>query len=261
VSDSRGAVLVAVLMAAVVALAIVFPNLGERSGPIVVEETTGTDAGRDEIRDTVREYLLEHPAVIVEALEALQNRRQKADQARARGALAASRDALVNDSRDPFIGNPDASITLVEFFDYQCPYCKRMAQDLAAVAEEDSDLRIVFKEFPVFGEPSALAARAALAANKQGKYLEFHMALMELPGAPSESTIAHLAERTGLNLERLRADMESEEITSMLAETNRLAQRIGVPGTPAFIVRNELIPGAMSPENLREFIARMRKDS
>ncbi len=136
-----------------------------------------------------------------------------------------------------------------------------MAQDLAAIADEDPDLRIVFKEFPVFGEPSALAARAALAANKQGKYLEFHMALMELPGAPSESMIARLAERTDLHLERLRADMESEEIKSMLAETNRLAQRIGVRGTPAFIVRNELIPGAMSPENLREFIARMRSDS
>jgi protein-disulfide isomerase len=87
------------------------------------------------------------------------------------------------------------------------------------------------------------------------------MALMELPGAPSESTIARLTERTGLNLERLRADMESEEIASMLAETNHLAQRIGVRGTPAFIVRNELIPGAMSPENLREFIARIRSDS
>jgi protein-disulfide isomerase len=258
VSDFRGAVLVAILMAAVVALAIVFPNLGERSGSIVVAETSGAGVERDEIRDTVSEYLLEHPEVIVDALEAMQNRRQQADTARKRGALAASRDALLNNSRDPFIGNPGAGITLVEFFDYQYPYCKRMAQVLAAIADEDSDLRIVFKELPVFGEPSALAARAA---NNQGKYLEFHIALMELPGAPSESTIARLAERTGLNLECLRADMESEEITSMLAETNRLAQRIGVPGTPAFIVRNEFIPGAISPENLREFIARMCTDS
>ncbi len=124
---------------------------------LLSRKTFGAGEERDEIRDTVREYLLEHPEVIVEALEALQNRRHQADKARKRGALAASRDALVNDSRDPFIGNPGAGITLVEFFDYQCPYCKRMAQVLAAIADEDSDLRIVFKELPVFGEPSALA--------------------------------------------------------------------------------------------------------
>jgi hypothetical protein len=112
VSDFRGAFLVAILMAAVVALAIVFPYLGERSGPTVIKETSGTDGERNEIRDTVREYLLKHPEVIVEALEAMQNRRQQNDKARKRGALAANRDALLNESRDPFIGNPGAGITL-----------------------------------------------------------------------------------------------------------------------------------------------------
>ncbi len=260
-TESRGAVLVAVLMAAAVALAIVFPNTGKRAGPIVVEETPARSTGRDEIGDTVRAYLLEHPEVIVEALETLQNRRQQAEQTRARGALAASRDELIHDARDPFIGNPDASITMVEFFDYQCPYCKRMAQDMVEVVEQDPDLRIVFKEFPVFGEASSLAAQAALAANKQGKFQEIHLGLMELPGAPSEAIIIRLAEKHELDLERLRADMKSQEITALLEDNRRLAQRIGVRGTPAFIVRNELIPGAMSPENLRAFIARMRKES
>ncbi len=263
-ADSRGAVLVAVLMAAAVALAIMFPNVDRDSGPIVTETPVASsfsDQQKSEVRNTVREYLLENPDVIVEALEVLQARQQRAERQQSSGALADHRDALENSRRDPFIGNPEASVTVVEFFDYQCPYCKRMAQDLVALAAEDSDLRIVFKEFPVFGNESTLATRAALAAARQGKYQEFHLAIMGLRGAPSENAVFRLADRMGLDLDRLRADMQSEDVEATIQANYGLARQIGVRGTPAFIVGDELIPGAMSLEAMRELIARKRRDS
>jgi len=268
VPESRGAIFVAVLIAALVALAIVFPQFGQQDGPIVMETPrTGTvttsfsDIQKNDIRNTVREYLLENPTVIVEALEALQARQQQTEQQQSRGALSAHSGRLLNSRQDPSIGNPNASVTVVEFFDYQCPYCKRMAEDLVKLTEEDPDLRIVFKEFPVFGTESTLAARAALAAAKQGKYAEFHVAIMGFRGAPSETAIFRLADQLGLNEERLRKDMQSEEIEAMIQANYQLAQQIGVRGTPAFIIGDELIPGALSPQAMRDLIARKREES
>lgn len=263
---SRGAGLAIVVIAALVALAIVYPRIGGHEEDVIVTEAPRTGAAfsdleKDEIRNTVREYLIENPTVIVEALEALQERQQLSEQRTSNSALAANRESLLNDRRDPSIGNPEASVTVVEFFDYQCPYCKRMADDLVKLAAEDPDLRIVFKEFPVFGDGSTLATRAALAADKQGKYTEFHLALMNLRGAPSESAISRLADRHGLDSERLRRDMASDEIEAAIQANYRLAQQIGVRGTPAFVIGDQLIPGAMSLDAMRELIAREREDS
>jgi protein-disulfide isomerase len=165
---------------------------------------------------------------------------------------------LVNSRRDPFIGNPDASVTVVEFFDYQCPYCKRMAQDLAKIAAEDPDVKIIFKEFPVFGRESTLATRAALASAKQGKYAEFHLAIMGLRGAPSENALFRVASRLGMDLDRLRRDMQSPSIETQIQTNLQLARQVGVRGTPAFIVGDQLVPGAMSPEQMRQLIAEKR---
>jgi protein-disulfide isomerase len=266
VSGSRGAVFVAVLIAAVVALAIIYPQTGQRGGPIVTEITDParslfSDPQKDEIRTTVRNYLIENPTVIVEALEVLQARQQQGGQTTTRNAISANEELLINAPGDPVIGNPDAGITLVEFFDYQCPYCKQMAGDLIELAQEDPDLRIVFKEFPVFGTESTLAARAALAADKQGKYAEFHLGIMTLRGTPSDAAIMRLAGSLGLDKTRFRADMQSDAIEAIIQENYELAQDIGVRGTPAFIIGNQLIPGAMSAADLRALITRTREGS
>lgn len=266
-SQSRGAVLVALVMAAVVALAIIFPTTSERPTQLVTETSGATTAAgnspftalqKNDIRNTVREYLLSNPQVIVEAIEALQAQQQTNQQQQEHGAIAANMDQLVNSRRDPFIGNPDASVTIVEFFDYQCPYCKRMAQDLVGIAAEDPDVKIVFKEFPVFGRESTLAARAALASARQGKYAEFHLAIMGMRGAPSENAIFRVASRLGLDLERLRRDMQSPSIETQIQTNLQLARRVGVRGTPAFIIGDQLIPGAMSPDQMRQLIAEKR---
>ena len=268
-SESRGAVLVALVMAAVVALAILFPTASDQPSQIVTESSgpaTSAASGnasftalqKNDIRNTVREYLLDNPQVIVEAIEGLQAQQQHSQQQQNDGAIAANMEQLVNSRRDPFIGNPDASVTVVEFFDYQCPYCKRMAQDLAKIAAEDPDVKIIFKEFPVFGRESTLATRAALASAKQGKYAEFHLSIMGLRGAPSENALFRVASRLGMDLDRLRRDMQSPSIETQIQTNLELARQVGVRGTPAFIVGDQLVPGAMSPEQMRQLIAEKR---
>lgn len=268
-SESRGAVLIALVMAAVVALAIVFPSASRQPAQIVSESsapaTTAVTSNapfsalqKNDIRNTVREYLLDNPEVIVEALEALQAQQQHSQQQQNNGAIAANMEQLVGSRRDPFIGNPDASVTIVEFFDYQCPYCKRMAPELAKIVAEDPDVKIIFKEFPVFGPESTLAARAALASAKQGKYREFHMAIMELRGAPSENAIFRVASRLGMDMERLRRDIQSPSIETQIQTNLQLARDVGVRGTPAYVIGDQLVPGAMSLDQMRQLIAEKR---
>lgn len=268
--ESLGATLVAVLMIALVAVAILAP--GERVSVQTAERpatsgdsTLTADGGpftalqKNEVRNTVREYLLENPQVIVEALETLRAQQQSSAGQSRQNAVTARADQLFNSRSDPSVGDPKASVTIVEFFDYQCPYCRRMAQQLAELNKEDPDLRIVYKEFPVFGPASTLAAAAAVGAMRQGKYEEFHLALMGIRGAPSERSIFRVAERIGLDAGRLRADMNSATPQRLFQRNRQLAQELGIRGTPAFVIGNQVIPGAVEIGRLRALIAEQRK--
>jgi protein-disulfide isomerase len=213
---------------------------------------------RADVRSVVRRYLIDNPDVIVEALELLQARRDAADRAHARLAISANRDALFASDRDPVLGPDDATVTIVEFFDYQCPYCKQMTGPMMALIAEDKDLRVVFKEFPILGEPSVLASRAALAAAKQDRYAEFHVALMTQRGQLTEAGILQAASVAGVDLARLREDMKSAEIDEIVQANYRLADALGVSGTPAFVVGDEVVPGAVEIGRLRELIRKAR---
>lgn len=267
---SLGATVVALLMIALVAVAILLPNErrtgGEADRPATADTDTLASAGdpftalqKNEIRNTVREYILENPEVIAEALEELRSQQQSSQNRRQQSAVTARADQLFNSRSDPSVGNPKASVTIVEFFDYQCPYCRRMAQQLAELNKEDPDLRIVYKEFPVFGAASALAASAAMGAMRQGKYEEFHLALMGIRGAPSERTIFRLAQRIGLDAGRLRADMNSAAAQRVFQRNRQLAQELGIRGTPAFVIGDQVIPGAIEINRLRALIGEQRK--
>lgn len=249
---------------ALVVLAAVAAGLAlSQSRPQVASTTDGpVEAAAQaeqspDFESRVRDYLLDNPEVIVEAMERLQAREQTAQAERQVDAIRARTDELYGRD-DPFMGKADAGFAIVTFFDYQCPYCKRVAEDVVELAEESEDLKIVFKEFPVFGEPSFLAARAALAADRQGKYREFHLAMMELRGAPTQQTVERTAENLGLDLERLRRDMDAPEIDAALAANRALADAIGVTGTPAFIIGDRLIPGAIDKETMRAMIESVR---
>jgi protein-disulfide isomerase len=213
----------------------------------------------EEVERIVRDYLLREPEIIYQALEELQRRQAVAAAERQRAAVAANRAALVDQAGDPMAGNPEGDVTVVEFFDYQCQYCRRVVPSLQALLAEDQDLKVVFKEFPILGEASVTAARAALAAREQDRYLPFHFALMGARDLSLDSILA-LAESVGLDSERLASDMQSPAIETRLQANLELARELGIEGTPAFVVGDELIPGAVDKTRLAQLIEEARTD-
>lgn len=192
--------------------------------------------------DSVRSYLLSNPEILEEMATRLQEKQLAQQSDDARKAIAANRAALERDPRDVVI-NPGGKITVVEFYDYRCGYCKTIAPELAELVQENKDIRLVLKEFPIFGGASDLAARAALTPAGRAAGLDFHQALMEERNL-NEATIARLAQAAGIRPEALSAARRDESITRHLADTRRLAESLRIEGTPAFIVGDRLIPGA-----------------
>lgn len=224
--------------------------------PPAAAEPFDADA-RAAIREMVRELLREEPELVLRALETLRARQQQAEAARQRQALARYRDLLERDPHAPVVGNPQGDVTLVEFFDYRCPYCRTIAPVVMALAESDPGLRLVFREWPILSPESEFAARAALAAARQGRYAEFHMALMRLEPLTPDSVRAS-ARSLGLDLARLEADMQAPEIQRHLDNSNRLARELGISGTPAFVIGDRLVPGMADRTTLEELVASAR---
>ena len=225
----------------------------------LAQEQPAFDAQQTEaLEKLVRDYLLAHPEVVVEALQTYEQRQKAAEAERQRAAITTEAEALKNDPDAPVLGNPDGDVTLVEFFDYRCPYCKRMTDTLAQLIEEDPDLRVVMKEFPILSKESAVAARAALAAMRQEKYESFHFALMEGGGTFTDDEIMAVAEAVGLDEAQLRADMQDPAIDAALRRNHAVAGKVGITGTPAFIIGDTLLPGAVGIEQLRALIAEAR---
>jgi protein-disulfide isomerase len=221
------------------------------------------DDGKDEVRTKgeveaiVREYLLREPDVIYEALQVLQQRRAVAAAEQQRQAIAANDQELYLDPNTPALGAEEPEVVLVEFFDYRCTYCRRVVDSVQALLDGEPGLRIMFKELPVLGPDSVLAARAALASDIQGGYRDFHFALMGAEDLSRES-ILRIAREVGLDVNRLEADMDSEQIGELIDRNYRLASQLGIEGTPAFVIGDELIPGAVDQARLRELIEEAR---
>lgn len=215
----------------------------------------------DAVRQIVREYLINNPEVILEAIEALKRREEASTEAKVQRVIQERRDELLNDPDSPVGGNPQGDVTLVEFFDYRCPYCKRVHPSIQALLREDRNLRFVYKEWPILGAESVFAARAALAARAQGKYHAFHGALMEARSALTESAVLAAAKSTGLDVDQLKRDItgQKESIDGSLARTSDLAAALDIRGTPAFVVGDLVIRGAIGIEDLRKVIADVRR--
>ena len=190
----------------------------------------------------------------------MQERQRASEAENLKRRLAERRAEILHDPAAPVGGNPDGDVTLVEFFDYNCPYCRRVAPSVAELVETDPDLRVVYKEYPILGPGSQFAARAALASAKQGKYASFHHALMEADGQVTEQTVIEVARTVGLDIERLRADMEDPAIQEAIARNLQLANALGITGTPSFIIGQELVPGAVDLGTLLGLIDRAREN-
>jgi protein-disulfide isomerase len=202
---------------------------------------------KEAIEKIVADYILENPQIIEDALIALSEQRAAEEAQLARAAIADNQDALFNNAGDYFVGPADAPVTVVEFFDYRCGFCKRSAQWALELPEKyDNQVRVVFKEYPILSTESEKAALAALAAGKQDKYVEMHMALMELDNGSGfgPDQIDAVAESVGVDVAKMRADMKSIAVQKTVSDAKSLARTLGISGTPNFIVGTEQVSGA-----------------
>lgn len=213
---------------------------------------------RPAIEAIIREYLLQNPEVIVEAVRVFQERQQAEERQRVAAVLTARRAELFQDAAAPVAGNPRGDVTVVEFFDYRCGYCKSVLPALRQLLEQDRRVRFVFKEFPILGPESVLAARAALAARAQGKYVAFHQALMAQSGPLTLPDILRVAAQVKLDPVRLQADMEAPEIRQAIQKNLALAQELGIRGTPVFVIGDELVTGALELDALKDLVTKAR---
>lgn len=230
-------------------------------GATVAEEHAKTpfDAGETQaIERIVRDYLVANPEVMLDVLTALEAHQEAAQKEQQRQAIAELAATLYDDPKSFVAGNPDGDVTIVEFFDYKCGYCKRAVDSLMKVVEEDGNIRLILKEFPILGEESVKASRAAIAALEQDRYLEFHLGLLRSKGSLDDDKLFRIAEESGLDPDRLRTDMNDPEVERVIDRSYELASRIGIDGTPAFIIGDELVPGALSARRLTELVAEAR---
>jgi protein-disulfide isomerase len=220
-------------------------------------DTKNTLAPSSDLTDAaIERYIRTHPEVIVQSLQAMEAKREAEQQERQKTALATKQNELLHDPTSPSSGNPKGEITVVEFYDYRCGYCKKAAAAVTELQKVDPRVRVVYKDFPILGEPSVLAAKAALASQAQGKHQAFHEALLASNGDMSKEAILKIAVGVGLDAKRLEADMTNPKWQAVIDKNRAFAQELGISGTPAFIVGTELVPGALDLNGLKELIAR-----
>lgn len=245
------------LLLAVAAFSLV-PALGFAAdvvAPAPVVGKTFSDAQRAEIEDIVKGYLTErHPEVIMEAMKELQKRDQSDSDVKSKEAISTSKDKIFHDPTSPVGGNVKGDVIVVEFFDYQCGYCKSSESSVEKLLKEDKNVKLIYKDFPILGPASVEAAKAALASVSQGKYVKFHDALMNKKDHFSGEMIYDIAKDVGLDIVKLKKDMQDDAITKIIEANIKLGSDIGVRGTPLFIIGDQVYPGAVPYEQMKKAI-------
>ena len=217
-------------------------------------------ADRTAIEEVVREFLLKNPEVIVEAVRNLQEREKQDSNQRLKANLVAKRSELVNDPDTPVGGNPKGDVTIVEFFDYRCGFCKRVMPALQEVLKSDKNVRFVFKEFPILGPESVAASKVALAAwlVDKGKYEALHWALMKATGTLPESRLMKIAADVGYDAKALAKAMDDPKVENVIRRNYALAEALEINGTPAFVIGDHVIRGAVDLAAFRQAVAKAR---
>lgn len=250
----RPIILAALLTAAAVAgLAVSAPAV-RAAGEALTKENLGP---------AVREYLLANPEVVIEAVEAYQKKQEELESAKAQESLKTHKDFLYKADKDtsPQVGNPEATVTIVEFFDYNCGYCKRAFSEVQSVLADDKDVRFVFKDMPILSPTSQLAAHWSLAAQRQGKYFEFHAALMTHQGAVSEESLAEVAKKVGLDADKMKTDAADPKIAEIVNQNIQVAGDLGIRGTPAFIINDRVVGGYITLDEMKRIITEVRAEA
>jgi protein-disulfide isomerase len=220
---------------------------------------TFSDDQRHEIEGIVKDYLVKHPEVIQDVMAALDKKQQEAEAEKARTTIKENNATLFNSPHQVVLGNPQGEVQVVEFFDYNCAFCKRALPDMLTLLKTDTRIRFVLKEFPVLGEGSVEAAHVAVAARMQDptgkKYIEFHQKLLGGRGPADKARALAVAKDVGFDMPRLEKDMASDEVKTTIDENMKLADALGVSGTPSYVIGSELVVGAVGLDALKEKIA------
>ena len=218
---------------------------------------------RQEIEGIVKNYLLQHPEVMQDVMAELEKRQKTAEAEKNRAAVADNNATIFSSPHQVVLGNPQGNVTMVEFFDYNCGYCKHALSDMLTLLKTDPNLKFVLKEFPVLGEGSVEAAHVAVAARMQDvtgkKYIEFHQKLLGGRGPADKARALAAAKEVGFDMARIEKDMGSDEVKKTIDENLKLADLIGVNGTPSYVVGDEVVVGAVGLDALKEKIAAERK--
>lgn len=210
------------------------------------------------IKELALQAIRENPQIIMEAIQLLEQQQADAEANARADLLENQRQLLERDTNAPVLGNPDGDVTVVEFFDYNCPYCRRAMPEVQGLIDADRDVRLVYREWPILGEGSVFAAKAALAARRQGKYEAFHWALMGLKERAEEASVLRVAKKVGLDIRRLRRDMEAPEIQSHIDRSMQLSKALGFTGTPSFVIGDNLVPGLVKQDRLKSLVEKVR---
>lgn len=212
------------------------------------------------VEKIVRDYLIKNPEILAEMQTALEEKQAAEQEARIKQVITGNQDELLNSSHDAVLGNPNGDVTVVEFFDYNCGYCKRAMPDMEAIIKSDPNVRFVMKEFPILGPDSIKAHMAAQAFKLMmpEKYRELHIALMTTPDRSTEESVIAEAVKLGADEAKLREKMNAPEVTSSFQNAYKLANELNINGTPSYVIGNQLIPGAIGADALKEKIAEVR---
>jgi protein-disulfide isomerase len=255
---SRLPLTAAVLAGALGMLAAAPVQAQQPSGPAAAsaQQTQAPPAfTKEQIEQIVRDYLVSHPEVLEEASAELDKRKQLAEAEKAKSAIKNHSETLFNSARQVTVGNGGGDVTLVEFFDYNCGYCKRALADLTTIMKDDGKLRVVLKEFPVLGPGSVEAARVAVAVRMQDKgkkYFDFHQRLLNGRGQADKARALAAAKEAGFDVARIEKDMNSDEVKVSLEESMKLAEALGLNGTPSYVVGEDVVVGAVGLDALKQ---------
>lgn len=253
-------------LAAALFLTLSIPTVAsaaDKTGPVTDDAIQSYFAKHPEALDTViHDYLTKrHPEALNEANQVLRQRADAAKAEMAKTTIASNNVAIFHDVRDPVVGNPNGDVSLVIFQDKSCPYCKLLQPAVAKLVEADKGVRVVYKEYPILGDGSSVAARAVLASMNQGKFEEFNKRLLtdKTPEHQlGEPHIMEIAQEVGLDVTRLKKDMDAPDIGTLIADNRLLAGKLGITGTPALLINDQLIPGYLNYEDLTKRVAEVR---
>jgi protein-disulfide isomerase len=262
-----------ILIAGVAAVALIgtvsLCTAQEKAAPAVVaaEETPVTQElaqdflQKTNLEEAMRDYILNNGDVVLQSIENQRMKEQQDQDRQAQETINKENDYLLKNAHSPQAGNADASVTVVEFFDYNCGYCKKAFDDVAAIIESDKDVRVVFKEVPILSPSSREVSKWSLASKEQGKYFEYHQLLMQHKGQYDEESLSSLATQAGLDVEKLKAAKDKPEIDAQLDINLAYMEKFGIRGTPSFVVGNQLIRGYVGKQGLEDVIKQTRAEA